>query len=210
MGIAERREREKQQRRLNIVNAAEKVFFSRGYSGATMDEIAQEAELSKGTLYLYFKGKEEVHREIVSKGMEILFGLIGGNVKAASRGMSKLQVVWDTFMAFSREYADYCDALIHYETKEVDVSSPEDMERWLHRYRVIRFIIKIIREGMADRSIRQDMDPAKLTLLFWAQLTGAIQLIRFKRALIKNLLKIQPEEFLSYFREFVFEHLKPQ
>ena len=59
MGIAERKEREKLQRRKDIIDAAEKVFFYRGFESATMDEIAEKVELSKGTLYLYFKSKEE-------------------------------------------------------------------------------------------------------------------------------------------------------
>ena len=40
MGIAERKEREKEQRRNNIIDAAESVFFSKGIENATMDEIA--------------------------------------------------------------------------------------------------------------------------------------------------------------------------
>jgi AcrR family transcriptional regulator len=91
MGIAERRERGKAQRRLDIVRAAEKVFLSKGYDDATMDEIAEEAELSKGTLYLYFKGKEDVHAQIVAKGMDVLFGLLKQVVDPQSNGMSKLQ-----------------------------------------------------------------------------------------------------------------------
>ncbi|MDL1893205.1 helix-turn-helix transcriptional regulator, partial [Sphingobacteriales bacterium CHB3] len=52
MGIIERKEREKEQRREEIVTAAEKIFFEKGLAIATMDEIAEAAELSKGTLYL--------------------------------------------------------------------------------------------------------------------------------------------------------------
>ena len=58
MGITERKEREKLQRREDILNAAERVFFSKGHKNSTMDDVAEEAELSKGTLYLYFKSKE--------------------------------------------------------------------------------------------------------------------------------------------------------
>ena len=48
MGITERREREKEQRKNDIVDAAERVFFKRGHEYATMDDVAIEAELSKG------------------------------------------------------------------------------------------------------------------------------------------------------------------
>ena len=210
MGIAERREREKAQRRIDIVKAAEKVFLSKGYDAATMDEIAEQAELSKGTLYLYFKGKEDVHRQIVAKGMDVLFGLLKHAVDPKSDGMSKLEAIWDSFMRFSVEHTEYADALIHYESKEIDIGSEEELQKWLRKYKVIRFLMATIKEGLTDQSIRQDVESGKITLLFWAQIMGAVQFLKFKRALIKNLLNIEPEEFLKYFKEFFFDHLRPR
>lgn len=54
MGIQERKEREKERRRQQIMVAAKRVFSEKGFSNATMDDIAQEAKLSPETLYLYF------------------------------------------------------------------------------------------------------------------------------------------------------------
>lgn len=60
MGIHERKEREKERRRQQILVSAKRVFSDRGYTRTTMEDIANEAELSPGTLYLYFKNKEEL------------------------------------------------------------------------------------------------------------------------------------------------------
>ncbi|MBW2569037.1 MAG: TetR/AcrR family transcriptional regulator [Deltaproteobacteria bacterium] len=60
MGIQERKEREKERRRQQIMIAAKKVFSFKGFNKATMEDIASEAELSPGTLYLYFKNKDEL------------------------------------------------------------------------------------------------------------------------------------------------------
>jgi AcrR family transcriptional regulator len=60
MGIQERRQREKERRRQQIIVAAKRVFVEKGYSRATMENIAKEAELSAGTLYLYFRNKSEL------------------------------------------------------------------------------------------------------------------------------------------------------
>ena len=46
MGVAERREREREQRRARIIDAAERVFFRLGPLASTMDDVAVEAELS--------------------------------------------------------------------------------------------------------------------------------------------------------------------
>jgi AcrR family transcriptional regulator len=71
MGIEERKEREKQMRRRQIINAAEKVFAVKGFSGATIENIAEEAELSPATLYLYFKNKDELYASLNLKFLEV-------------------------------------------------------------------------------------------------------------------------------------------
>ncbi len=72
MGIVERREREKEHRRNSILDAAEEIFFSKGIHLATMDEVAARAELSKGTLYIYFKSKEELYYGITMRALTVL------------------------------------------------------------------------------------------------------------------------------------------
>ncbi len=60
-----RREREKQQRREDILLAAEKLFAQKEYHRCTMEEVADRAEFSVGTLYNFFKGKDELYRSLI-------------------------------------------------------------------------------------------------------------------------------------------------
>ena len=60
-----RREREKLQHRQEILDAAVKVFAEKGFYNATLDEVAQKAEFSKGALYLYFSSKEDILHSII-------------------------------------------------------------------------------------------------------------------------------------------------
>ncbi len=73
MGITERREREKgiqqRMRRRQILDAAKKLFHAKGFKAATVEEIAQEAELSPAALYLYFKNKDDLY---VSLNLQLL------------------------------------------------------------------------------------------------------------------------------------------
>ena len=209
MSVAERRAREKQNRVQDILEAAENVFFSKGFESATMSEIAREAELGKGTIYLYFKGKEDIHRAIVEKGMNILFGLIKDAAKDNTCGMSKLETVWDSFMRFRKDYPNYCNAFIHYETKPWQGAEAGDVDGWVNKYKVIKFMIAAIEEGRADGSVRADVDAADLTLMLWAQMTGAIMLVRFKSALITNLSRIEPDGFLDRIKLMVYDNLRP-
>ena len=73
MGIAERKERERdlqqKMRRKQILNAAKRLFHAKGFTAATMEDIAQEAELSPAAIYLYFKNKDDLY---VSLNLQLL------------------------------------------------------------------------------------------------------------------------------------------
>ena len=64
MGIQERKKRERDRRRQQIIVAAKRVFSEKGFLKTTMEDIAKEAELSPGTLYLYFKNKDELYASL--------------------------------------------------------------------------------------------------------------------------------------------------
>ena len=72
MGTTERRQREAQQRRQDILKAAQKVFWEKGFSGTTMPQVAAEAELAPGTLYLYFPSKDALYVELLVEGYDVL------------------------------------------------------------------------------------------------------------------------------------------
>jgi AcrR family transcriptional regulator len=72
MGIRERKERERERRRQQIMVAAKRVFSSRGFNRATMEDIATEAELSPGTLYLYFRNKDELYASLSLRILQYL------------------------------------------------------------------------------------------------------------------------------------------
>jgi len=73
MGIQERKERERERRRQQIIVAAKRVFTEKGFNKTTMEDIAKEAELSPGTLYLYFKNKDELYASLSLRILHYLY-----------------------------------------------------------------------------------------------------------------------------------------
>lgn len=61
----ERQKHRAEDNRLFILEAAEKVFSQRGYTQSTMDEIADEAQFSKATLYRYYKSKSDIFMGVI-------------------------------------------------------------------------------------------------------------------------------------------------
>jgi len=78
VGIKERKQREKETqqrvRRKQILDAAKRVFHTRGFTSATVEDIAKEAELSPAALYLYFKNKDDIYVSLNLQLLEYLSG----------------------------------------------------------------------------------------------------------------------------------------
>jgi len=73
MGIKERKAREKENRRQEIMKSAQEVFREKGLSSTTIEDIANKSELSPATIYIYFKNKEELYAFLNIKTVQFLF-----------------------------------------------------------------------------------------------------------------------------------------
>jgi TetR/AcrR family transcriptional regulator len=102
----ERRNREKNQRIQSILNAAQRVFFFKGYLKATMDEIALEAEVTKPTIYLYFKTKDDLFFTLmlpVINNIRENLEKVEENLNAGKINNSR-SLITGIFQAFYRSY----------------------------------------------------------------------------------------------------------
>ena len=80
-----RRSVAKDERRAQLVQAAQAVFAQRGYHAATVDDITRAAGVAKGTFYLYFDEKREIYYEVI-RGFLALIKDIGRSIGQAPRG----------------------------------------------------------------------------------------------------------------------------
>ena len=71
-GVLSRRERERQTRRQEIIDAARVVFARKGFNEATLDDVAELAEFGKGTLYNYFANKEALFASVLQDSFDQL------------------------------------------------------------------------------------------------------------------------------------------
>ncbi len=96
-----RRQREKEQRFETILRAAETLFTEKGYHKTAINEIADLAEVSVGTVYFYFNGKEDLLARITEEiGME-LRKLVGKKFEAAKSGLTGFK---EAGLSFFRDF----------------------------------------------------------------------------------------------------------
>ncbi|MCL2411788.1 MAG: TetR/AcrR family transcriptional regulator [Treponema sp.] len=98
MGITERREREKTERRRAILNCAKELIFEHGVERIGMEDIARKAELSKATLYLYFSGKEILFSEICEESARAFLKQFKPYWESGLTGISALKRFWRSYV----------------------------------------------------------------------------------------------------------------
>ena len=111
MGVQQRREREKQKRRKDILDAARSLFWKKGYDGTTMPAIARAAELAPGTLYLYFSNKDSLYLELLLEGYELMQRQLQQAVESETEPARRGEALIEAFFQFAREYPEYFDII---------------------------------------------------------------------------------------------------
>jgi len=210
MGIIERKAREKERRKNDIIDAAERVFFSKGLANATMDDVAEEAELSKGTLYLYFKSKEDLYLAINLRGTLILKSMFEEAVSKHEKGLDKTRAVGEAYFEYYRKYPDYFNAMLYYESTEIDYTDQDSsaFECSMKGKETLDVLIKAIETGVNDGSIRPEIDPVKTAIILWGQSTGIIQLVSLRGEALKFVHDVKPEDIIPYCFDLIGESLR--
>ncbi|MFA0832828.1 MAG: TetR/AcrR family transcriptional regulator [Methanobacterium formicicum] len=128
MSLVARSELEKEKRRRDILNAAEKLFFSKGYENVSLKDISKEVKFSRSTIYLYFENKEELFFAIVLRGIRIRNEMIKKEVKKVKTGFKKLTAFRKAYYEFAKEYSDYLQAYNYLLSGRFDLANIEPLE----------------------------------------------------------------------------------
>lgn len=183
MGIQERKEREKERRRQQIMVAAKRVFSERGFNKATMEDIAQEAELSPGTLYLYFKNKEELYASLSLRILQYLLIRVEHVIDEKDAGPDqKLESLMEAMYDVYEFDPLIIINMFHLQSSETLKNlSPELMEqiKTLSR-KSLNSMAKIFRDGV-EQGLFIDRHPVAMADTFWALFSGVVLWLTSKK-----------------------------
>ncbi|HDS63274.1 MAG TPA: TetR/AcrR family transcriptional regulator [Methanofollis liminatans] len=202
MGISERRQREKEQRKTEIIDAAERLFFSRRYEEVSMDEIAREVELNKATIYLYFKNKEALFATIVLRGVQILKEKYLECMEKQVPGIARVALMGQAYYEFSQEYPDYLRLIHFYGSERFSGENPYTAEIG-KGYGACRMILRdAIQEGIDDGTIRADLDPFLTSMYLMTSFMGILSM-EHKWKLAIEAEGFSYEQFAGEFFRFI-------
>lgn len=198
MGIQERKEREKEARREEIITAAEKVFFQKGLTATTMDDVAEAAELSKGTLYLYYRSKEDLYLAVTLRGLEIMYGLFQKAVATDENPVKRLLDLEEAYYAFFLHYRHYYRMMYFFENPEYHNAISQSMQDqcFLVDQKIWALVSGVIREARDAGFLHAGIDPLEAGIMLWSNANGFFRLIDRNQKYWEEAIGVNLEETL--------------
>jgi AcrR family transcriptional regulator len=180
LSTSERRAREKAQRRQEILNAARQEFFERGFHRPTVDDVAARAEVSKGTIYLYFESKEGILAHLLLEGLDLL---IEEMESVCDPGASlpvecTLQELARAYLRFCQSNPSYFRLIMAFDRGRFEGSIPRElytqvMDKSLHG---LDLLARTVGQGR-DAGVFHVDDPWQAAGSVWAALNGVLVLM---------------------------------
>lgn len=128
-----------------ILDAAARVFAQKGYHKASMEEIAGEADVAKGSLYYHFRNKSELFRDVAVSGMEELQRELREAVESQAPIEEKIAAAIDRISMLCFDYSGLFNIIM---SEELEGMEPE---AWLQvqqaKGKLLEYISLLLREG---------------------------------------------------------------
>ncbi len=142
-----------------ILEAARKVFAKKGFHDATVDDIANAAGVAKGTVYLYYRSKQEVYLAALKFGIAQMYSALVEEVRQVSTTEEKLRALIAAKLAYFEENRDFFK-IYYFELGKIPTHpgtiDSEFKSLYLDQARLVESILKEGSRKKAIRNLRTD------------------------------------------------------
>lgn len=195
----------REQKRKHILNCAEQIILRDGLADMSMNAVAKEASIAKGTLYLYFKSKEDIIAQLTNKARESLLTLFIHEAEKQEHFLDKIRsILWGNFH-FNNRKPIYNDLVSFYEANR-ELEDTEELR--LSSRKIQGFILSILQKAKEQEVINEDLDIATFSMIMWGMSVGIMQLTLTKTSLIKDFTGKNEKEFYDSYVELIIDGIK--
>jgi AcrR family transcriptional regulator len=183
-----RKQRESEARRDEILSAAECLFSKHGFFKTSMAEIAGAAQFAMGTVYRFFKSKEDIYISLVEAKVEELMSLLEERISQANTATEKIQAVIKVKLAFADKNRDFFRIYVsEWSGFEWTVKSAFGDQVWKRYLAQIQLVADLVREGIRKGEFRE-IDPEDTSLAFHGMLNSTIYVWILQASPTKSLV----------------------
>ncbi|WP_346320993.1 TetR/AcrR family transcriptional regulator [Chitinophaga sp. YIM B06452] len=178
MGISDRKEREKQEMKKLIIDAAMRMFVEDGYEKTSIRNIADKIEYSPGTIYLYYKDKDELLYAVQKEAFSKMLGAFQQHANSRSP-WKRLEQIAYTYVNFGIKHPDLYDLMF---IIRAPMNTAEKKGDWENGDACFNYLADTIRECM-EKGLLRYTDPRVAALSIWSMGHGLVSLqvrCRFK------------------------------
>jgi AcrR family transcriptional regulator len=195
----------KENRKQFILDCAEQLILEEGLSNLSLGRVSKKTKLAVGTIYLYFNSKEDIIANLTIKSREILLQKFIEHTHKADNALEKIAELLIAFYSFYKENPFYNQLVSFYETNS-GLQETQELKKASHK--ITKFVIDIIKEGKAQKSIRNDIDETAFSFWLWGTTVGIIQLIEVKSTVLSETLQTPELDFFKAHISHVISTLK--
>jgi AcrR family transcriptional regulator len=196
MGINERKEREREEVKDLILNAAREIFLAEGYENTSIRKIATKIEYSPGIIYHHFKDKNDLLLALHDKAFECKIEALFLSVQNMPDPLERLKATGIGYIRYGIDNPqDY--ELMFILSCTMDALAVKE-EFWQDGAMAINMLKENIRECMQAGYFRKDINPDEISLILWSQVHGLVSLHNKERLNIYAEEDKQAFMFRSY------------
>lgn len=164
----------KENRKKSILESALQCFAEKGFELATIDDICVRSGMSKGSIYNYFKTKEDIYIQLMNEQTRANFDYFKENFITITSATEKLLFLLKTYrdVSLTEEFKNLI--LVHGEFWLSSSRKKEIRSIMLERYQnvYINFVKEILDEGIESGEFKQDINSSVFATLFWTFIDG--------------------------------------
>jgi AcrR family transcriptional regulator len=172
MGAVERREREKAAFREQVLEAARKIVLKEGFEALTMRRIADAIEYAPGTIYLYFKSRDEIAAELTQRGFEELLRAFAPAARVIDP-VKRLNKLGELYIKFGLEHPEAYRLIFmeSYTAAVFDAKATSNVGE-----RALQFLVRAFDELREQGKLATAAPSAQLADVFWSAVHGIVSL----------------------------------
>ena len=184
MGTAHRKVRERRARRQAIQSAAVRVFADKGFARTTMEDIARRAEVSVGTIYLYYRSKEDLYVSLLFESMQRFTEAIEKIMATGLPPDRQLKRVWDFFYNYHARSPQSYQVLVFLQQPGLTAGiSPKTLQEInVRSARNFSLVSRIVAAAM-DKGLYRRHEPREVVDLLWSLFLGLVHLSETRKNL---------------------------
>ncbi|SHE79840.1 transcriptional regulator, TetR family [Fodinibius roseus] len=183
----------KQDTEEQIFEAASRIFQRKGYAGARMQEIADEADINKSMLHYYYRSKDKLFRKVYQREMSRFFPVLFKVLSSQDPFDEKLERLIDTYYAFLNDNPRIAQFIIYEMNQHPDRFRNFIKEKGIHP--PDDFVKQIKKE--VDRGRMDAVDPRQLFI----SIVGVILFPFIARTMVEVFFEFDEEQFPEFLKE---------